>query len=290
MKRIAVLGIGAMGYRMAQNLLKANYQVVVYNRTKEKAASLIAQGAKFYPTPVEAVQEADVVINMVTNNYASKFIWLNNETGAVLGLNKDKIAIESSTLTVEWVKELGTELESRQIAFLDAPVVGSLPQVEAGKLIYLIGGKSETLSQVQDTLLAAGGASIQHIGSIGQGMAMKLAVNTLLGNQIAALAEILGMLSKNGVTLKKALECLGELPVMSPAAKGAANLMQTNNYTPLFPIELIEKDLSYMIKSAQSVHAETPVSTAIDSIYQQAIAKGYGSDNITGVLQLFIDQ
>ena len=289
MQRIAVLGTGAMGFRIVQNLLSANYEVFVYNRTKEKALPLIEQGAKYCSTPREAATQGDIVLNMATDDAASKSIWLDTETGAILGLSQDKIAIESSTVTVEWVKELGREMESREIAFLEAPVVGSRPQAEAKKLIYLVGGKAEVLSQVQDVLLAAGGASVRHIGFIGQGMAMKLGVNALLGIQVTALAEILGMLSKQGINIEKALECLGELPTMSPAAKGYGNLMQTNNHKPLFPIELAEKDFRYILQSAQSVSASCPIVASVHAIYQEAIAKGYGNENISGVVQLYTE-
>jgi 3-hydroxyisobutyrate dehydrogenase len=209
MSRIAVLGIGAMGSRIAQNLLKANYQVIVYSRSSDKARFLVEQGAVYSATPREAAEQAEIVISMVADNEASRSIWLDPETGAAMGLSQNAIAIESSTLTVEWTKELAAEIESRGAAFLDAPVVGSRPQAEAGKLVYLVGGKTETLTQSQNILLSAGGSTIHHVGSIGQGMAMKLAVNALFGIQVAALAEMVGMLTKNGVTRAKAIECLG---------------------------------------------------------------------------------
>lgn len=227
MKRIAVLGSGAMGSRIVQNLLNAKYQVVVYNRTESKVKPLLSQGAVYAATPREAAEQADIMMSMVTDNDVSRSIWLDPETGASLGLGKDAftsggakpIAIESSTLTVDWTRELAAEIESRGAAFLDAPVVGSRPQAEAGNLIYLVGGEAETLAKAQSVLLSAGASTIRHVGSVGQGMAMKLAVNALFGIQIAALAEIIGMLTKNGVTSEKAMECLGELPVISPAAK-----------------------------------------------------------------------
>ncbi|NER52713.1 MAG: NAD(P)-dependent oxidoreductase, partial [Symploca sp. SIO1A3] len=93
---------------------------------------------------------------------------------------------------------------------------------------------------------------------------------------------------KNGVTSAKTMECLGNLPVISPAAKGAGNLIVANNHTPMFPIGLVEKDFRYVMQAAQVVNAATPTSAAIYSIYQNAIAKGYGNDNITGIAQLFL--
>lgn len=288
MSRIAVLGIGAMGSRVAQNLLNAKHQVIVYNRTMDKAMPLLNKGAVCAATPREAAEQADIVISMVTDNDASRAIWLNQETGAAMGLGKDALALESSTLTVAWVRELAATIESRGAAFLDAPVVGSRPQADTGKLIYLVGGRAETLTQAQNVLNNAGASTIHHVGAIGQGMAMKLAVNALFGIQVAALAEIIGMLTKNGVTSAKAIECLGDLPVSSPAALSAGNLMLMHNHATMFPIDLVEKDFRYITQTAQAVAAPAPVSSAIHDIYLEAIAKGYGSDNITGVVRLFI--
>ncbi|MDV3350044.1 NAD(P)-dependent oxidoreductase [Leptothoe sp. LEGE 181152] len=287
-KKIAVLGSGAMGSRLVQNLLKAQYQVVVYNRTADKVKPLLEKGAVYAATPREAAEQADIVMSMVTDNDVSRRIWLDPETGAMLRLGKGKIAIESSTLTVDWTKELATALSSRGVAFLDAPVVGSRPQAEASKLIYLVGGEAEILTQAQSVLSAAGAATIYHIGSIGQGMAMKLAVNALFGIQVAALAELIGMLTKTGITGKKAMEYLGELPIISPAAKLAGNLMLTQNHAPLFPIGLVEKDFRYVIQTAQALEALTPTSNTIHDIYQDAISSGHGNDNITGIIQLFL--
>jgi 3-hydroxyisobutyrate dehydrogenase len=287
MSKVAILGMGAMGFRVAQNLLSNNHKVFVYNRTADKATPLLDKGAVWAATPREAATAADIVISMVTDNEASRAIWLDPETGAAMGLNQDAIAIESSTLTVDWTKELAAAIESRGATFLDAPVIGSRPQADAGKLIYLVGGSVETLTLVQDVLDAAGAATI-HVGPIGQGMAMKLAVNALFGIQVAALAEIFGMLNKNGIEPARAMECLGDLPIMSPAAKGVGNLMLMNNHAPMFPINLVEKDFRYIAQTGLTVAAPTPVSTVIHHIYLEAIAKGYGGDNITGVVQLFI--
>jgi 3-hydroxyisobutyrate dehydrogenase len=269
-QKITMLGLGAMGSRMAINLLKAGYAVTVWNRSQKAAETASAKGGIVVATPKLAVKDADIVISMVTDSDASRFIWLDSETGAIGGMRKGTIAIESSTLTVGYIKELAAEMNNRGIAFLDAPVVGSRPQVETGKLIYLVGGQAKILQQAENILLSAGGGKIHHVGDVGKGMAMKLAVNALFGIQVAALAEILGILAKNGLDLEEAMQCLGELPVISPAAKNAANLMLQGNHTPMFPINLVEKDFRYILETAENVDASTPISTAIRQIYGDA--------------------
>jgi 3-hydroxyisobutyrate dehydrogenase len=287
MTQIAVLGMGAMGSRIVQNLLKAAYPVVVYNRTIDKAKPLLNQGAIYAATPRAAAEQADIVISMVTDNDGSRNLWLDPQTGAALGLSQGNVAIESSTLTVDYTQSLAAAIAQQGAAFLDAPVVGSRPQAEAQTLIYLIGGEAETLDRVRPILSAAGAGAIYPIGEIGQGMAMKLAVNTLFGIQVAALAETIGLLTRSGIPAETAMALLGELPILSPAARLAGNLMLTGHHAPLFPINLVEKDFRYAIATGQLYGAEMPISEALQKIYQRAIAAGYGPDNITGVIQLF---
>lgn len=288
MKRIALLGTGAMGSHIAQNLLKADYPVVVHNRTTDKVKPLLDQGATYAATPRAAAEQANIVISMVTDDEVSRQIWLAPETGALQGLGSDAIALESSTLTVEWTKALAAEIKRHGSNFLDVPVVGSRPQAEAGKLIYLAGGEAEALAQVEPVLLSAGATVVHHIGSVGQGMAMKLAVNGLFGAQVAVLAEMIAVLGKQGIASDKAMDCLAALPVTSLAAQAAGNLMVAGNHTPQFPIALVEKDFRYIVHTAQAASAEVPVATAIRRLYREAIAKGHGDENITGIIQLFI--
>ncbi len=283
-KTIAVLGLGAMGSRITQRLLEAHYPVVVYNRTPNKAQSLVNQGATLAITPRAAAEQADVVPSLVTDCAASEQIWLNPETGAVQGLQPGAIAIESSTLTIDWTQHLAQAIAARGAHFLDAPVVGSRPQAEAGQLIYLVGGDENLLTQVKDILLSAGKA-VHHVGPISQGIAMKLAVNTLFSLQVAGLAELLEMLKQSGLSPENAMACLGELPITSPAMQGAGTLMTLNKHQSLFPIQLVEKDLRYGIQAAGKDAA--PISSAVLALYQEAIAQGYGDSNITGITQLF---
>lgn len=287
MTRVALIGTGAMGFRMAQNLLQAQHELIVYNRTVSKLEPLLHQGAVYAATPKAAAEQADVVISMVTNDESSRSVWLHPETGAVHGLRQDSIAIEASTLTVEWIRDLAAHSVGQGAGFLDAPVVGSRPQAEAGTLISLVGGAAETLALAEAVLLTAGIATIHHVGTTGHGMAMKLAVNALFSIQVAALAEAIAMVAKSGIPMESAMALLGELPILSPAVKLAGHLMLRGHDAPLFPIDLVDKDLWYLLKTAQTCQAEMPASQAIRDVYQRAITAGYGTHNITGILRLF---
>ncbi len=286
MTRIAVLGLGAMGARMAARLLDAGHSVTVYNRTPGRAEALEGKGARSAATPREAAEGAEAVIAMVRDDAASRAVWLAPETGALHALGDGALAIESSTLTPGWVAELAGAIAERGAHFLDAPVAGSRPQAEAGQLIYFVGGEAAAFSRAQPILEVMGGA-LHHVGPVGTGMVVKLAVNALFGIQVAALGEIIGAIRKSGADVERAVTVLGETPVMSPAAKGSAGLMLAREFAPMFPIDLVEKDFGYVVAAAEAVGASVPTADAVRAVFADAKRRGFGGDNIAGVLQLF---
>lgn len=284
--KIAFIGLGAMGLRMAQRLLGAGHQVFAYNRTREKALPVAESGATLTSSPREAAENVEIVISMVTDVEASKEVWLNAKTGAVYGLKKGAVAVESSTLTPRWMKTLAQEIKEKSGAdFVDAPVVGSRPQAEAGQLVYLVGGEAKVFVNIKE-VLSVMGAKIFHTGEVGTGTAVKLAVNALFGIQTAALAEMLAMLKKSGVETAEALELLNELPVMSPAAKRIGGFIAERDFSPNFPMYLVAKDFGYVVENAENVDALAPVSSAIQDLFALA-RQNYGDDDISGVYQIY---
>lgn len=284
--QLLIMGLGAMGRRMAQRLLEAKYPVIVWNRSAAPAEELCSRGATRAHLPREAAEQAQVVISMVTDDEASRSVWADPATGALGGLRAGSIALECSTLTPAWAAELAALVQGRGAAFLDAPVVGSRPQAEAGQLIYLVGGEQEALARVKEVLGAMGGA-IHHLGPVGAGARMKLAVNALFGIQVAVLGELLGGLRRSGVEVARAFEVLGSLPVCSPALKGAGGLMVARRFEPLFPIHLVEKDFRYALRAAQEVGAQLPLVAQAHEVFSRARQQGHGEENITAVARLF---
>jgi 3-hydroxyisobutyrate dehydrogenase-like beta-hydroxyacid dehydrogenase len=286
MAAITILGTGAMGSRMALRLLQAGHIVTVWNRSPAAVNSLLSAGALAAETPAAAVKGADFVIAVVRDDTASRSVWLGPETGALAGLEEHTIALECSTLSMAWVKELNTAIVSAGRQFVDAPVVGSRPQAEAGQLIYLVGGEPEQVAAVTP-LLQVMGTAVHHIGHTGAGTALKLAVNALFGVQVAALAELLAFLSRAGVERSQAIDALVATPVCSPAVKGAAASMLAGNFAPLFPISLASKDLDYVLTAAGQSRATLPVTSASRGVFAQALERDLGADNITAVARLY---
>lgn len=286
MSNVAFLGIGEMGSRMVKNLLKAGHSVTVYNRTPERAAALVQAGALVAETPREAAAQSEIIISMVTDVEASRAIWLDEKSGAIHAVRGGVIAVESGTVTPEWARELAAVVEERGAGFLDAPVSGSLPQAEAGELIFLVGGSKEMVDRAVVAFTAMG-SGVHHFGPAGAGTAMKLAVNGLLGIEAAALGEIIGLIRKFGLDEEKAIDMLNSSPLMSPRMKFMAGQMKSGSFAPNFPIHLVAKDFRYIVQAAASAGATTPLAQVAGDLYAQAQAKELGAQDISGIAQMF---
>lgn len=285
MTQIALLGLGAMGQRMARRLLDAGHDVTVWNRSAAAAEALLHTGARWAATPRQAAAGAQVVWAVVYDDQASRRVWLDPVDGAAAALGPGAIAVESSTLSTAWVAELSTAITAAGAAFVDAPVAGSRLQAEAGQLIFMAGGEAEAVDRLRPTL-AAVGAAVHHLGPAGSGAWLKLVVNTLFATQVAALAEQLGVLRKAGLDLPRALDALRAMPVTSPAAAGAASLMLARNFSPQAPVDLIAKDLAYALQSGQQQGAEMPLTSAVLARLAAAQAAGFGAENVVALARL----
>ncbi|MGL4573685.1 MAG: NAD(P)-dependent oxidoreductase [Burkholderiaceae bacterium] len=286
MSAIAFLGLGAMGSRMAARLLQSGHAVRVWNRSPQAAEPLAQQGASVATSPRDAVQGAEFVISMLSNDEAARDVWLSPSYGAVAALRAGVVAIESSTVTPAWIRELDAAIKVQGAELVDAPVAGSRPQAQAGQLIYLVGGSAATFERVKPVLSAMGSA-IHHVGPRGQGAVLKLAVNSLFGTQVAALGELLGYLKAAGVDAQHAGDILSGMPIMSPAATGALRGMLAQDFAPQFPIDLVEKDFGYALASAEGLGAPLPVVAQVRAQFSAARAKGLGERNISAITRLY---
>jgi 3-hydroxyisobutyrate dehydrogenase len=283
--KIALLGLGAMGSRMAMNLLKAGYDLTVWNRTSASAEELVAAGAKQAETPAVAAVDADVVISMVRDDEASESVWLHSKTGALHNMKAGAIGIESSTLSFDWIKKLGKVFTSKNLSFLEAPVSGSRPQALAGQLIYIVGGDAQIAEKV-GPLLSTMGCAIHYTGPLGSAALVKLSTNTLLGVQVTVVAELIGMLKRNGVDPSRAFDVIANTAVCSPFAARSAMGMLMGDFSPQFTTELVAKDFHYATKAAGD-HTLAPTILAANQVFNEAVARGCGDENLTSVVKLF---
>ena len=284
--RIAFLGLGIMGSGMARRLLGAGFPLTVYNRTLEKTNPFSAAGAAVGDSPREVAANADVIIAMVADDPASRTLWLDPEEGALGAAGPGTIIIESSTLTVGWVRELAAAVEARGCEFIDAPVTGSKSHAAAGELNFLVGGHAVTLEKVRP-VLAAMGRSVTHLGPAGSGALVKLINNFVCGVEIAALAEALAMIERSGLDRAKALAVLADGAPGSPLFKAVAARMTAPDYTPNFMLRLMAKDLAYAAKEGDGLSVPIATGAAALEVFERALKAGLGEKDIAAVVEQF---
>jgi len=282
--KVAVLGLGIMGGGMARQLVAKKFDVTVWNRDAAKTATLASAGARVAGTPAVAAAGADIVLAMLANDDASRAVWLGNE-GALAAMRKDAVAMESSTLTVEWVRELAGAAKGRGIAFLDTPVTGSKAQAESGALSFLVGGPAEVLERVRPAL-AAMGSSINHLGPTGSGAMMKLINNFLCGVQVASLAEAIAMAERSGLDARQAAAVLSAGSPGSPLVKAIAQRMLDRAYEPNFFIPLMAKDLSYARQAFARAGIELASADVARAPFVEAERAGMGQKDIAAIVEL----
>lgn len=285
MDHVAFLGLGAMGGRMAAHLLRAGFRVTVWNRSAAAVEALVAAGARGAASPAQAAASADFVISMVRDDEASRSVWCDTRSGALAAMRPSAIAIESSTLSLDWVRQLGRQAHESGVALLDAPVSGSRPAADAAQLVYLVGGDAVALERAQGVLKAMGSA-IHHVGPLGAGTQAKLATNALLGIQVAALAELIGLLERQGSDVARTLQAIAGTSVWAPVANYLTASMLRDDFQPQFPVALIEKDFGYALAAAGS-DALAPTLAAARAVFRRGVEQGLGDLNMTAVARLF---
>ncbi|MHC0432966.1 NAD(P)-dependent oxidoreductase [Streptomyces sp. O3] len=279
---VAVIGLGAMGARLAHNLCASGYPVVVANRSPEPVRQLAAAGATAAASPADAAARADVVLVTVTDDDASETVWLDPRTGVLAGAPRDTLAIEASTLSPGWVRKLAAAAGQAGLRFLEAPMIGSRPQAEARALVHLTGGPPEVLADARG-VLEDSAARIHHVGDHSSAAALKLIVNASLATQVAATAELLGVARRAGLDPAESARVLTGLPVTSPAAARAIGAMTAGDFTPNFPVRLAAKDLRYLTALAERLGAETPMTHTALTGYQRSDATGHTDDDLTAI-------
>lgn len=280
---VAFLGLGIMGAGMARRLLGAGFTVTAWNRHRARGEPLAAAGARIADTPRAAAAEADVIVAMLADDGASRAVWLGPD-GALAGAQRGAVAVECSTLTVEWVKELARAAGAAGLELVDAPVTGSKGPAAAGELNFLVGATPAALARVQPVLRPMS-RSITHLGPTGSGALVKLANNFLSGVQVAAFAEALAWLERSGVDRAKALAIITEGAPGSPIVKLMHARMSTPDYTPNFFLRLMAKDLGYAMEESGRAGLELKTAAAALERFQSAVASGYGDQDMAAVVE-----
>ncbi len=283
--RVAVIGTGRMGAAMAGTLRRAEFEVVVYNRTRASAEQTAAQtGASVADTARDAAAEADIVISSLADDGALQAVYAGLD-GVAAGLKPGSVAADTSTVDPETIRALAPLCEAAGAGLLDAPVSGSVQLVEAGKLTIMVGGDARALDMARPALEALS-AQIFHVGALGTGATMKLAVNALVHATNTALSEALVLAEKAGVDRALAYEVFSAGAGGSPFVHYKKDAYLRPDETAVaFSLDLVAKDLKLILALADRVGAGMSQGAANLAIAAAAIDRGLGDHDMSAIAE-----
>ena len=279
---VGLIGLGLMGGPMGQNLLKAGFPLVVWNRTKAKADELVRAGAKLAADPRGVAEQADVLITIVSDPAAlEEVLWGSGggkrNDGALGGLRRGSTYIDSSTVSPDLERRVAAACAERGVDFLDAPVTGGTWGAAKGELVFMIGGKAEVLERVKPVLEAVG-KKFFLLGPNGAGQTVKLGMNLLLALQVDAFAESLALVTAAGVPAEKLMEVLQSSMARSGVLDVKAPMMVKGEYPASFPLRLMHKDVRLALELARHKGVTLPCGAAAYATYS-AVMKAADAAN-----------
>jgi 3-hydroxyisobutyrate dehydrogenase len=287
MASIAFIGLGKMGAGMASRLLEAGHQVSVYNRTAAKADSLVRRGARLAGSPKEACTNADAVFCMVSDDAASRAIWLGADGVLAAELAPGTLAIECSTLSHGWVMDLAAGVASRGLCYIDSPVTGLPADAAGGVLTLLAGAREEDLERARP-LLAAVSNRIIRFGSVGAGTAYKLIINMIGAVQIASAAEGMALAQRAGLDPATVADAIATGQAASPQVVRNVRRIVAGDHgrNVVFTAALRLKDVEYALQMAQGLRLGAPFGELAGSGLRELCGSGRAQINESGIFEV----
>ena len=281
-QNIAFIGLGIMGTPMALNLVKAGFNVTVYNRTRSKADVLERAGARVAATPAVAARDAEFIVTIVSDTAAMEEV-VCGKGGVLETVRSGAILIDSSTISPTVSRKLACQLAGKGASMLDAPVTGSKHGAEKGELTFMIGGERETLERAMPVLKVLGKKHI-YCGQHGLGLAAKLAMNAILATTVEIFSEGFVMAAKAGVPPQTLLEIMQSSLARCGIVDFKAPFVFKGDFTPYFPLKLMHKDLELAMEAAYSQNLAMPATAAVKEVYGAAKAQGKGDLDYAAVI------
>jgi 3-hydroxyisobutyrate dehydrogenase-like beta-hydroxyacid dehydrogenase len=281
---VGFVGLGIMGSRMAACLARAGHPVTVHNRTAAKAEAWVAEhGGRIAATPRDAADGAAAVITMVVDGPQVEEVLLG-EDGAVHGAAPGTLFIDCSTIAPADVRRVGAALAERGLGFVDAPVSGSSPKAETGTLTIMAGGSDDDLARAAP-FFEAMGETILHVGPLGHGQTVKVISNAVSATNAATLAQALVVGKATGVDLEALVAVLGASSSASTMVTLKAKPMLAHDYTPLFRLEHMVKDVGICLDESEAAGAPFPSAALARELYNAAMGRGLADEDFAAVLE-----
>jgi len=282
MSTIGFVGLGAMGSRLAGRLLDAGN--AVYGTDLTRSQPLIDRGLVWRDSPREVAAAANVVFSMVTDDEAVRAI-TSGPDGILAGLGRGKVYVDMSTISPQTSREVAEQVRAAGAEMLDAPVSGSIPQAESGTLAIMVGGDANAF-RVARPLLGELGQAVTHVGSNGQGLLLKLAINISLAVQTLAFSEGLVLAERGGIDPRLAAEVMSTSSIGSPMLKARVPLLLDLPEQAWFDVTMMHKDIRLALGTAEELGTPLPSAAIADQMLTKAGELGYAHRDLASLHQV----
>ena len=279
--KVAFIGLGIMGSRMAANLIKSGTDLTVFNRSEKPAKALADIGAQTASNPSKAVADADIVFTMLSNPEVVSTVMTDQ---VLADMKPNSLWVDCSTVNPSFSVETGKRAEKAGIRFMDGPVAGSKGQAENGELIFLMGGLKTDLAAAEPFLKAMGSKQL-HIGETGKGSSFKMIVNMLLAHNMVAFSEAVLFGQSMGIDKGFLLDTIPNLPVSAPFTKFKAENIRNEDWEEQFPLELMHKDLHLASLTGYEKNQPLFMTNLAKELYGMAKAQGMGRLDMAAVFK-----
>jgi 3-hydroxyisobutyrate dehydrogenase-like beta-hydroxyacid dehydrogenase len=280
---IGFVGLGHMGGNMAARFLAAGYPVSGEARSRDAAKDLVEEGLSWRDTPRELADSVEIVFTSIPDDDTLQEV-ASGPDGILAGLTFGKTWVDMSTVSPRASREVAERVRETGAVMLDAPVSGSVPQVQSGTLTIMVGGDNEAYERVEPVLRELGTPT--HVGENGQGLILKLAINISLAVQMLALSEGLLMAERDGVDRQLALQVMTESPIGSPMLKARAPLVLDLPEDAWFDVGLMHKDIRLALETAGDLDVPVPSAQAADAVLTGAGELGYEHRDIAALFEV----
>ena len=285
MKKIGFIGLGIMGKPMSKNLLKAGYELVVLDRNQSAVDEKVALGAKSAATPKEVAQQVEAIITMLPNSPHVKEVVLG-ENGVIEGAKEGLVVIDMSSIAPLVSREIYEALKEKGVKMIDAPVSGGEPKAIDGTMSVMVGGDKEVFDACYDVMDAMAG-SVVYTGEIGAGNITKLANQTIVALNIAAMSEAYILATKAGVDPELVYQAIRGGLAGSTVLDAKSNMVMDRNFKPGFRIDLHIKDLGNVLDTAHGVGAPLPLTAAVMEMMQAIKLDGCGTEDHSSLVKYY---
>jgi 3-hydroxyisobutyrate dehydrogenase-like beta-hydroxyacid dehydrogenase len=284
--KIGFIGLGIMGSRMAANLQKHGYPLIVFNRTRAKADPLLGPCGTFSDSPAKLAEQVDVLFTMLAHPDAVEQAALGRN-GFLDHLKANALWVDCSSVNPSFSKKIAAEAARREVHFVDAPVTGSAPAAAEAKLIFWVGADAFDIERIRPLLLCMGN-KIVHAGGHGTGTSMKMVINLLLGTGMAAFAEAMALGEGLGISRRMLFDSLLGTPAVAPFLASKREKIESGNYEAEFPLRWMQKDMHLASVSAYESGTAMPLSSVTKEIYRLAMRGGHGTEDFSAICEFTI--